>query len=62
MEIDTEALREDLVQYHKLAAGIGLPKGTDCPEKLCGADEAVLVDTAATLGWDLGKYVVHISG
>ena len=58
MQIDTEELRRDLVSYHELAGRIGLPAGTEQPESLPDAEEAVLVDTAANLGWDLGKYLM----
>ncbi len=57
MKLDENRLREDLIAYHELAARAGLPLGTDRPEALPVMDEAALVDAAATLGWDFGKYV-----
>lgn len=57
MELNTEALRADLTRYHEMASAIGLPKGTGKPEEIPEADEARLVDIAATLGWDFAKYL-----
>lgn len=58
LKLAVETLRSDLIEYHALAGRLGLPVGTEQPEALPDAEEAELVDTAANLGWDLGKYCV----
>ena len=58
LQLAVETLRSDLIEYHALAGRLGLPVGTEQPEALPDAEEAELVDTAANLGWDLGKYCV----
>ncbi len=57
VKLDEELLRHDLLLYTETALSIGLP----CPAASAGeveeASDAELVDMAATIGWDLGKYV-----
>ncbi len=57
MKLDTETLRSDLIAYQELAAGIGLQTAASSTDEIGAADEAELVDMAATLGGDFGKYV-----
>jgi hypothetical protein len=57
MKLDAETLRSDLILYHETAWKLGLPAACGSLEELNGAGEAGLVDMAATLGWDLAKYV-----
>ncbi|MDO5703053.1 MAG: hypothetical protein Q4G47_06840 [Lachnospiraceae bacterium] len=57
MKLDTEALRRDLAAYQELSARLGLKAAASGTDEIEAADDAELVDMAATLGWDFGKYV-----
>ena len=62
MKIDREALRDDLRLYTETALRIGLPCAAPDVSAVDEADEAALVDLAATQGWDLGKYILDSAG
>ncbi len=58
MKISVESLRRDLRIYTEAALAAGLPCAAPDVRTVEEAEEAELVDFAATQGWDLGKYIV----
>ena len=60
MKFDADLLRHNLEKYTETALLVGLPCEAESVEDVVNADEAQLVDYAANLGWDLGKYVEEV--
>lgn len=59
MKLDVERLRSDLTEYCELAGRVGLPLPSSDSSLIPSADEERLIDMAADLGWDFGKYVTE---
>ena len=57
MTLNETLLRKDLRQYAEMALKTGLPCAVGDISEIENADDAGLVDIAASQGWDLARYV-----